>query len=187
MDKNEIRKIKLNERKNLNVDYFLESNWEITKKTIDFIKENNFKHIGIYLANQFEVQTTEIIEWCFLNKIFVYVPFVINKNEMKMVWINRDSKYILNRFKIKEPLNPIQTNLNQIECIFCPLVAFDLNLNRLGMGGGYYDFFFHANKENYLKIGLAFESQKLNEEIVFESHDIALDLIITEKNIYIKK
>ncbi|PZW01556.1 5-formyltetrahydrofolate cyclo-ligase [Metamycoplasma auris] len=184
INKNEARTKKLLERKKLSSDYFIKSNIAISRKVIYLIKKKKFKNIGIYLSTKFEVQTNEIIKWCFLNNINVFVPKVLDKRNMEMVLITKDSKYVANTFKINEPFAFKSANLNDIECIFCPLVAFDDNLNRLGMGGGFYDSFFNSHQQNYLKIGIAFDKQKLDDILEIEDHDCKLDLIITEKKIY---
>ncbi|MGN7678640.1 MAG: 5-formyltetrahydrofolate cyclo-ligase [Anaplasma sp.] len=71
------------------------------------------------------------------------------------------------------------------EILFIPLVAFDKNLNRLGFGGGYYDYtisFLRQNHQCYC-IGVAYSVQLCNEIPVAE-HDQRLDLVITENAVY---
>ena len=75
--------------------------------------------------------------------------------------------------------------------IFLPVVAFDINGNRLGRGAGYYDrtlAFVNEQIEQgtHIKpclIGLAYEFQKI-EQIITDKWDVALDIIVTENNIY---
>ena len=62
------------------------------------------------------------------------------------------------------------------------MVAFDNKRNRMGMGKGYYDKFLTKYNECF-KIGIAFEEQRINE-VPTEAHDISLDMIVTENNIY---
>ena len=46
----------------------------------------------------------------------------------------------LNQFRIKEPLpTAMAIAINDLDCLFIPLVAFDTKGYRLGMGQGYYD------------------------------------------------
>ena len=70
-----------------------------------------------------------------------------------------------------------------------PLVAFDSNCNRLGMGGGYYDralAFKQTLSETHspLLIGLAYELQKVNA-LEINSWDIPMDGIISETKTYL--
>ena len=98
-------------------------------------------------------------------------------------------------FKLWSPNTPIiSTNLGvilktkelkNIDIIICPLIAFDQNCNRLGRGGGYYDKALNR-KKNIIKIGLAYNIQKI-AKVPTDSHDIKMDVIVTDKFIYRKK
>ena len=56
--------------------------------------------------------------------------------------------------------------------------------HRLGRGGGYYDKSLHKYN-NTIKIGFAYSIQKI-KMVPTETHDISMDVIITEKAIYNK-
>ena len=66
------------------------------------------------------------------------------------------------------------------EIIIIPLIAFNEKCFRIGYGGGFYDKYLKNKK--ILKIGVAFEFQKVNFENT--KYDIPLDYIFTEKRIY---
>ena len=71
----------------------------------------------------------------------------------------------------------------EIDLIMVPGVAFDRRGARMGHGKGYYDKLLqHARPETPL-IALAFECQ-LFPEIPTASHDIFMDMIITESAVY---
>jgi len=74
----------------------------------------------------------------------------------------------------------------QLDCIMVPGVAFDRNGGRLGNGAGYYDRLFKNVRADATLIGVCFESQ-LVEQVVMDAHDVAMDYVITEKNIYAGK
>ncbi|ACZ49274.1 5-formyltetrahydrofolate cyclo-ligase [Anaplasma centrale str. Israel] len=71
------------------------------------------------------------------------------------------------------------------EVLFVPLVAFDRRLNRLGFGGGYYDYTIAFLRRNFqcFCVGVAYDAQLCNK-IPVAAHDQRLDLIITESNTY---
>jgi 5-formyltetrahydrofolate cyclo-ligase len=71
----------------------------------------------------------------------------------------------------------------QIDCIMVPGVAFDRNGGRLGNGAGYYDRLFRNVRADAALMGVCFESQ-LVEQVVIDAHDVAMDYVITEKNLY---
>lgn len=68
------------------------------------------------------------------------------------------------------------------DVIFVPMLAFDESLNRLGMGGGWYDRFL-VTQPQAIKIGLAFEVQRVNH-VPVETHDVAMDVIVTERHVF---
>lgn len=70
----------------------------------------------------------------------------------------------------------------KFDAIIVPVLGFDEAGNRLGMGGGWYDRFL-AGQAKALKIGLAFECQKVSL-LPTETHDQPLDVIVTETAIY---
>lgn len=67
------------------------------------------------------------------------------------------------------------------DVIVVPVLGFDNSLNRLGMGGGFYDRFL-ALHPKALKIGLAYEFSR-QERLPREKHDILLDIVITEEGV----
>ena len=72
------------------------------------------------------------------------------------------------------------------EVLLVPLVAFDVNGNRLGYGGGYYDRTISKLKSensDIVVIGLSYEAQKL-DAVPTDSYDQKLDMVVTEKEIY---
>ncbi|WP_340121784.1 5-formyltetrahydrofolate cyclo-ligase [Methylobacter svalbardensis] len=74
----------------------------------------------------------------------------------------------------------------QLDCVLVPGVAFDRNGGRLGNGGGYYDRLLKRVRADTVLIGVCFESQ-LVEQVVMEAHDVAMDIVITEKAVYAGK
>jgi 5-formyltetrahydrofolate cyclo-ligase len=71
----------------------------------------------------------------------------------------------------------------QFDVIIVPMLGFDEKLQRVGFGGGYYDRLL-ATQPQARKIGVCFEQGRLAELIPAESHDIPLDMIITETAAY---
>lgn len=85
---------------------------------------------------------------------------------------------------IKEPVS-LTDEPEQIDVAIVPALVFDTNCNRIGFGKGYYD----KLLKNYLfdlKVGFAYDFQVV-ERIETEEHDVPLDVVITEKNIYRRK
>ena len=77
-------------------------------------------------------------------------------------------------------LSPSSEKIVIPDVIIIPLLCFDLNGTRLGMGQGIYDKslpFFELSD----KYGLAFSAQETNK-LITEQHDFLIDGVITEKN-----
>lgn len=68
------------------------------------------------------------------------------------------------------------------DIIIVPMLGFDDQLHRIGYGGGYYDKFL-ATQPLAKKIGVCFEAGKV-EHIPAEPHDVQLDLLVTEQQVY---
>jgi 5-formyltetrahydrofolate cyclo-ligase len=80
-------------------------------------------------------------------------------------------------FGILEPIGVPFTNLESINLVIVPGLAFDAQGYRLGRGGGYYDKLL-PNLVNAKKIGVGFSFQNVLE-IPCHPHDIKVDKIIT--------
>ena len=93
----------------------------------------------------------------------------------------------LNRYRIPEPLfHAAQCRKPQFfDLVFTPLLGFDKQGYRLGMGGGYYDRSFAFRRQRRLwhgptLLGLAHEQQRC-DAIEVAPWDIRLDTVITPK------
>lgn len=73
-------------------------------------------------------------------------------------------------------------DLPQFDLIFVPTLVFDEKGDRMGYGIGYYDRFL-ASQPQARKVGLCFELGKVSH-IPAEPHDVQLDMVITEDNVY---
>ena len=74
-----------------------------------------------------------------------------------------------------------------IDLVLVPLVAFDPQRNRIGMGGGFYDrsFAFRKNPDQPrpVLIGVAHELQKV-DLLEPEPWDVQLDMVVTDQAVY---
>lgn len=78
-----------------------------------------------------------------------------------------------------DPERCAKVNLDEINFILVPGVAFDRNGMRLGRGGGFYDRLLAALPRRARRVGVFFSCQE-STQLPHEPHDEPLDLIITE-------
>lgn len=90
------------------------------------------------------------------------------------------SRLALGAFHIEEPTGDDIRDISDIELIVVPAVAYDRHGNRVGRGKGYYDRMLGDTKAT--KIGIAYDFQVV-DEIDSDPHDVAVDIIITDKGI----
>ncbi len=64
-------------------------------------------------------------------------------------------------------------DINAIDAVIVPGLAFDKSKHRLGRGAGYYDRFLSSLNDRTATIGIAFDFQ-ITQRLPVEQHDIAL-------------
>ncbi len=99
-----------------------------------------------------------------------------------------DTRLTENHWGVEEPPLPgKQISPTNFDVVFVPLVGFDDNCFRLGMGKGFYDrtfsFKIFNRRSQPLLVGLAHECQ-FTEPFPIASWDVRLDAVITDKKIY---
>ncbi len=152
----------------------------------------NSQRIAGFIANDGEPSLEPLMQLAWSRGKTWHLPIVGLPNTHHLWFAPYSPGELLqtNRYGIAEPT----THLCQtpkpwgLELILMPLVAFDINGNRLGMGKGYYDrtLKFLRHRRHWRKprlVGIAYEFQKF-EQLPHQPWDIPLDTIVTEKAIY---
>ena len=91
------------------------------------------------------------------------------------------------RFGIDTPVVAADARLAppDVDVVLVPLVGFDERLDRLGMGGGFYDRSFASRRERPAPphlVGVAFERQRA-DDVFPDWWDVPLDAVVTETGI----
>ena len=130
--------------------------------------------VGCYVSVKDELDTSEILEYCFVNNITVCVPKVV-ENTLQFYKIKSNHDLVPAPFGLLEPNVTEMILVQRIDMMIVPLSSYDSKNHRTGYGKGYYDSVL-LNCSN--RIGVAFKEQEV-DQIDVESHDITLDEIIS--------
>lgn len=187
----DIRQLKRNQRRALSTAEQQQHSESLCENIAVLSVYRDSQHIAFYIANDGEIDPHHLIKQARLSGKDVYLPVLSPlKNTLYFAPFNTDSQLELNRFSIPEPVchpSALKT-ASQLDMLLLPLVAFDTDGNRMGMGGGFYDRTLAFLQEGGLSkkpilAGLAHEIQKV-EHLHAQSWDIPLDYIITEQQLY---
>ena len=154
----------------------------ITQQGLALIEERNAQHIALYLSFDGEISTDKLIKILWAQGKQVYLPVLhpFNPNHLLFLRYLPDTPMLKNKFGILEPKLNVQNvlPLDELDILFTPLVAFDKQGNRLGMGGGFYDRTLqHWQKSPFIPVGLAHQCQQV-EQLPTEAWDVPLHQIL---------
>ncbi|QHP78934.1 5-formyltetrahydrofolate cyclo-ligase [Pectobacterium carotovorum] len=141
--------------------------------------------VAVFLSFDGELDTHPLIQQLWLQGKRVYLPVLHPFRTGYLLFLRYapDTKLVRNRLKIMEPCLDIRhvLPLPQLDVLLTPLVAFDHQGQRLGMGGGFYDRTLQYRNQmsrGPYPIGLAHDCQQV-DALPVESWDIPLPEIIT--------
>lgn len=153
---------------------------------------HNSRRIAGFLSNDGEPDMTPLMQLAWRHKKQWHLP-VIGMPNLNRLWFApyaEGDALAINRFGIGEPVTPLHQGTRSfgLDLVLMPLVAFDEQGNRLGMGKGYYDrtLEFLQRRNHWRKprlVGIAFEFQK-HDELPPQPWDVPLDAVITEQSVY---
>jgi 5-formyltetrahydrofolate cyclo-ligase len=182
--KSKIRKRILNVRNNMSKEDVKKNSNAIMDKITSLDIYKHSKVVFIYMDFKNEVMTSNLIKRMLSEKKRVVIPYTDSINTVLIPSeITKESDLKQNSFGYFEPKSILPVNIEEIDLVIVPGVVFDMNLNRIGFGKGYYDKILNRLKPSAKKVALAHDFQVL-EDIPAEEHDVKMDMIITEKNIY---
>ncbi|MEM9254356.1 MAG: 5-formyltetrahydrofolate cyclo-ligase [Pseudomonadota bacterium] len=153
---------------------------------VDFVQQlpdwPTAERIAVYHASDGEIDPAPIAQLTQSENKQCYLPVVRDNALLFASWLP-DTTLAPNRYGIMEPaqysgLCPAAS----LDLVLMPLVAWDRQGSRLGMGGGYYD---RALSGPYgpLKLGLAHALQEV-PAVPREAWDIRLDYVATDRELH---
>ena len=179
--KESLRKLYIDERKNLSDKYKEENGKIIAEKFLNTEEYKNSSKIFIYINMKNEAPTVGIIKQALKDGKRVAVPVTLKNREMVFVYINSLDNLVKTKIGVYEPKAEKKDEVlpDEKTLLTVPGVAFDIEGKRMGYGGGYYDTYIEKYGVKNT-VALAFDIQ-IKESIPTEKHDKAMKIIITEK------
>ena len=183
LEKNKIRQEILKKRNNLSTE-------EVEKKS-DLIIENlgkfikNAENIMIFMDMKNEVRITKLMK-LYPEKSFFIPKITDSKNREMKINKYEENELVLHKFGYYESYSSDFYNENILDIVIVPAVVFDLEKNRIGFGGGYYDTFLkkiRGGNKKVLFIGICYDFQII-EKVPAEEHDVVLDFVVSESRIF---
>ena len=152
---------------------------------------NRSRRLAFYFANDgeldplaFLVRALQMGKQCYLPLLSAHRP-----DKVSFAPYRAGDELVPNRWGILEPSHQTRRLVKpySLDLVFVPLVGFDADCNRMGMGKGFYDrTFAYRQRLGFQRprlVGLAYENQKV-ERLPVNDWDVPLDAIVTEAAIY---
>ena len=175
--------------------HYKKKRFSLTKQEVDHLSQRVCKqldnlniwklkhyHIFISILKYNELDTSFIINKLKSKQKIIIVPKISN-NELVHIAINDQTEFSINEYGIKEPNNGNSFIIQNLDLIFIPLLAYDLEGHRVGYGKGYYDRFLKLTNKSSLKIGLSF-FDPINKIQDIDDNDVKLDYCITPTQVH---
>ena len=186
--KQRLRKIFREKRMALSLEQRQEMSKLIAENFINFLLKNNIdfknKIFGSFVATRFEASPSYIEEFLKQHNCKICYPKIIeNSKVLQFIYNAQSLDFVSNKHfpKIFEPTNGEILIPNYL---LVPLLAFDNNSQRLGMGKGFYDKTIYSIKQknpNLSTFGIAFAIQQSFQALPVSANDYTLDFVVTER------
>ena len=183
--KAEVRKLCLNQRTALGEKERKNRSIVIQQKVQDLPEFQKAQTVMLFLNFRDEVETTALAEATIACKKKLVLPRcaphgILLPFEVRDLSVDLE----LGAWDIREPkLTNGKVEPSEIDLIIVPGAGFDLEGNRLGYGGGFYDRFFMLLNPLTPRAAIGFECQVI-EHVPVDKHDFKMTMLITENGVY---
>ncbi|MFZ5597066.1 MAG: 5-formyltetrahydrofolate cyclo-ligase [Bacillota bacterium] len=186
MDKDEMRQQMLARRKTIDQEQVDRMSRAIMERLISTVEYGRAGSLMIYVDFRNEVRTGELIAHA-LNagkRVSVPVTHVKDKKLTPSSILSYPGDLEPGTWGIMEPRQSCFRPLDpgELDMVIVPGVAYDLQGNRLGYGGGFYDRFLPRTRPGTVFLAPAFEMQIVDNAFP-GCYDVPVHIIVTEKRI----
>jgi 5-formyltetrahydrofolate cyclo-ligase len=181
---NLLREYGRNARRSMSATQRLDASEKIAATVLRSPWFQRSRYIGCYLGTNVEVDTWPIIARAWETKKRVFAPVLEKTFTMRFRELTSESALQSGQLGILEPIEGEFFEPRNLDIVLTPLVAYDDENNRIGMGKGHFDrtFSFLKDRSHHFQpklIGLAFACQKV-EKIAPNPWDIRLFKVVSE-------
>lgn len=149
------------------------------------------RRLSLYLPVNGEIDPTLLLPWLRQRNVDIYLPVLrpFSANYLWFVAYRPNTPMVKNRFGIWEPDVRFSAQRHNrlaawaLDALIVPLVGFDANANRMGMGGGFYDrslAFMHRPGPSPSLIGVAHACQQV-ASLPVEPWDVPLQAVVSDQ------
>ncbi len=179
--KQQIRQQAASARRKLTAEQRQAYSASIMQYAQDYVSSNGTQCLLTYKALPVEVNTDVLLEG---NTWKAYAPRMLDEHHMVWIAVGATSVWKKSDFGVLEPIGDELWQPSSMKTtLLCPLLAFDRQGHRLGMGKGYFDRWLSKYGGNIDVVGLAYSCQEL-PKVPVEPHDVPLSTIITEHGVF---
>lgn len=177
MDKQELRKQIRAAKKAVPYSEKCNRSIPIMNKVEQLLQFQQAHTILLYWSMEDEVQTHDFVNRWYKEKT-ILLPCVDGDDLRLRQYTGPECLVSGEQFGIGEPTGPEYTELEKVEMIIVPGVAFDTHNNRMGRGRGFYDRLLKSTP-NAFKVGVAFGFQMV-ELVPTEAFDVPMNAVLSE-------
>lgn len=184
MNKKELRKIYRTARTDMEETAVENLSNCIENRVLSSDLFNGSSSVYIYVDFHNEVRTGRIIARALELGKKVAVPR-ISGDSMEFFYISSKDDLEPGYLGIMEPKKDCVQAYDDRALMIMPGIAFDMKLNRIGSGGGYYDRYLAAHKKMHpFKLAICYDYQITRVNIEPYGLDESVDMILTEKRVF---
>ena len=168
-------------RKNRDPSWCSEASRRIIGRLQELEVFRSARRVSLYKHLPGEVELEDLFDACWKLDQQTCMP-VFNRTLRiyELAAIDARTRFRTGHYGIREPEERVPVSLDQVNLMIVPGVAFDVEGNRLGRGGGYYDRLLAGFRG--VSVAVAFDFQ-IVPRLPTESHDIPVDLVVTESKL----
>jgi 5-formyltetrahydrofolate cyclo-ligase len=184
-----LRKKLRERRRNLEINDRKAMDQAIRQFLVTYIAQSGPMVVAAFWPFDGEPDLSPVFELLESDGVTLALPVIRHSSETTSMSFRRWSKATPmknNRYGIPEPVAAPKISLSEIELLLMPLVGWDEDCGRLGMGRGYYDRALRPFRQspNPVRVGVAYGLQKVSH-VPAEPWDIPLHRVLSESGWHI--